>query len=145
MNLSISRLVHDYADAVCNTDAEAWEATWAPESVWDMGAVRFEGRADILDAWVQAMSGFEQVVQVVYNGSADLDSDAGTGRGRWYIAEYLKPRSNSAKMMLGFYDDRYVYVDGAWLFGERRLTRLYSGPPDLTGDFAGPPAPSVDP
>ncbi len=35
---------------------------------------------------------------------------------------------------------KFVMIDGAWRFAERALRRLYSGPLDFSGEFAGPPA-----
>lgn len=145
MSEPIRRLVHDYADAVCRGDADAWGATWAPDGVWDMGSIRLEGRSAILGAWEQAMSDYDQVIHVVWNGSADLDVAAGVGRGRWYIGEFLKPNGASPNMLLACYDDTYLSLDGAWLFQSRRLNRLYSGPADLSGAFGGPPPAATDP
>jgi hypothetical protein len=141
----IRRLVHQYADAVCADDADRWSATWAPDAVWEMGAMSWTGRADIVEAWIQAMARFEQVIHIVHNGVADLDPDTGSGDGRWYVAEYLKPTSGDPSQLLACYDDEYVHVDGVWVFGSRRLKRLYSGPPDLTGKFGGPPGPPDTP
>lgn len=145
MSEAIRRLVHDYADAVCCGDADAWGATWAPDGVWEMGTLRMEGRTEIVGAWEQAMAGFDQVIHVAYNGSVDLDPEGNAGRGRWYIGEFLAPRQGSPQMLLACYDDAYVNLDGTWLFAARRLGRLYSGPPDLTGDFGGPPPPPLNP
>ena len=140
MSEEVARLVHAYADAVCNNDATGWASTWADDAVWDMGGLRLQGRADIAGAWAQAMADYEQVIQVVYNGAADLDVAAGVGSGRWYVGEFLKPRDGDPKMLLARYDDRYVSVAGVWLFAERALERLYSGPPDLSGVFGSPPS-----
>jgi hypothetical protein len=145
MNADMSRLVHAYADAVCHNDAEAWVATWADDGVWDMGAAQIEGRQELGSVWKAAMAGFEQVIQVVYNGTVQVDERTGAGSGRWYIGEFLEPVEGPPQMLLAYYDDDYTRSEGAWFFARRKLVRLYSGPPDLSSGFAGPPATASSP
>ena len=132
---AIRDLIHRYADAVCRFDAEQWQATWAPDGVWDLGRTTVEGRDAIGETWVSIMSGIPQVFHTYANGNATLDEAAGTGTGRWYVGEFLHMADESTVAMYGYYDDEYVLVDGQWLFRTRRLTPLYRGPADMSGDF----------
>lgn len=134
---SIRRLLALYADAVCRVDADQWGATWTEDAVWDMGAMSLEGRDDMVAQWSSILAGFDGVIHGYGDGWADLDTEAGTGTGRWYVTEYLKPAGAPARAMLGWYDDEYRMVDGEWKFSKRTLRPLYSGAPDMTGDFLG--------
>jgi hypothetical protein len=133
---AIEDLVHFYADAVVRRDAAQWSATWAEDAVWELGkGRRVEGRDNIVALWNGAMNGFAAVVQNVVNGTATLDEAAGTGTGRWYIIEHWQRTDDSRGILLAYYDDRYVRVDGTWLFAGRELVVQYGGPPDLSGSF----------
>jgi hypothetical protein len=133
---AIEDLVHRYADAVVRRDPEQWSSTWSTDAVWELGkGRRVEGREAILGLWNSAMDGFRAVVQNVVNGTVDLDDAAGTGTGRWYIIEHWHRADDSRGILLAYYDDRYVHVDGDWLFASRELVVQYGGPPDLSGNF----------
>lgn len=133
---SIEQLVHLYADAVVRRDADQWGATWAPEAVWDLGrGRRVEGRESIVALWVSAMDGFAAVVQNAVNGTATVDLATGTGSGRWYIIEHWQRTDDTRGILLAYYDDTYVRVDGSWLFASRELVVQYGGAADLSGQF----------
>lgn len=134
--LAITDLTHAYADAVVRRDAEQWAGTWATDAVWELGkGRRVEGREAILGLWNGAMDGFKAVVQNVVNSTATIDDDAGTGSGRCYIIEHWCRADDSRGMLLAYYDDTYVRVDGQWFFGSRELVIQYGGPTDLSADF----------
>ena len=104
--------------------------------MWELGkGRRVEGRDNIVAFWTGAMNGFAAVVQNVVNGTATLDVAAGTGSGRWYIIEHWQRADDSRGIMLAYYDDSYVCVDGTWLFAGRELVIQYGGPADLSGSF----------
>lgn len=143
---AIEDLIHTYADAVVRRDVDQWASTWAEDAKWELGRGRaMEGREAIVAFWNKAMDGFNAVVQNVVNGTCDLDHDAGTGTGRWYIIEHWHRMPGAAAeganvagdrgMLLAYYDDNYVRTDAGWLFASRELTPQYSGPPDLSGTF----------
>jgi uncharacterized protein (TIGR02246 family) len=132
----IADLVHDYADAVVRRDADAWAATWAPDARWVLGPGRdVTGRDVILDVWEKAMGRFSAVVQMVANGKATPGPTADTASGRWYIFENFLLASGETGILLAYYDDTYVRVDGKWLFASRELTRQYQGAPGLSAPF----------
>ena len=132
----ITDLTHAYADAVVRRDADQWAGTWAVDAVWELGkGRRVEGRDAIVGLWNGAMDGFKAVVQNVVNSTASLDELAGTGTGRCYIIEHWCRADDSRGMLLAYYDDAYVRVDGKWLFSSRELVIQYGGPTDLSADF----------
>jgi uncharacterized protein (TIGR02246 family) len=133
---AVAELVHRYADAVVHYDADLWASTWSQDATWVLGPGReVEGREAIVDLWLRAMSGFEAVVQNVVNGEARFAADGATGAGRWYIMEHFRRADGTPGILLAYYDDTYVNVDGAWLFASRQLTIQYQGPPDLSAGF----------
>ncbi len=133
---TIEELVHLYSDAVVRRDPAQWAATWAPDAVWEIGKNRrVEGRDNIVELWTSAMDRFAAVVQNVVNGMATLDLKAGTGTGRWYIIEHWQRADDSRGILLAYYDDLYVRLEGKWSFASRELTQQYSGPADLSGVF----------
>ena len=132
----IADLVHRYADAVVHRDADQWAATWAPNAVWDLGGGRrVEGLKAIVEAWREAMTRYSVVVQTALNGSVELDVDAGSGSGRWYVQEAMRRTSGQTAIMLAHYDDAYARIGDEWKFASRKLRIHYRGPPDLSGDF----------
>ena len=132
----IEDLVHRYADAVVHRDGDQWAATWAPDAVWDLSdGRRVEGREAIAELWHRSMDRYAVVVQTFLNGTVVLDTEAGTGSGRWYVQEAARRTDGETVSMLAHYDDTYVRVDGAWRFASRALSIHYRGPVDLSGTF----------
>lgn len=130
----IRDLLHRYADAVCRHDSAEWAATWTDDGVWDLGGGReVVGRDAVVELWEQAMGGYEMVLHRYENSAATLDEAAGTGSGRAYVVETLKPADGPAAVMHGYYDDAYRRTGGGWYFARRALVRLYHGPPDFSG------------
>ena len=127
-------LVHRYSDAVTRKDRRQWAATWAAESRWDLGKGHTTtGRDEIIAFWQSSVDQLDIVVQLVHNGTVDVDGE--TASGRWYVSEHLRRATGALGMLLAWYDDTYTRVDGEWLFASRTLVRLYHGAPDLSGDF----------
>ena len=131
----ISDLVHRYCDGVVRKDREQWSGTWAPDAHWDLGQGRVMDGADaIVEYWMQAVDGFDTIVQLAHNGLVTVDGDR--ARGRWYISEHYQLRDGTRGLMLAYYDDTYSVVEGDWRFASRAITILYRGPADLSKEFA---------
>jgi hypothetical protein len=132
-------LVHRYCDAVTRMDVERLAGTWAEHANWDIGKGRHaEGRDAIVALYQRATSALRIVVQLVYNGEAAVDAEAGTGTGRWYVSEQLERMTGARGALYAWYDDTYVREDGAWKFASRIMTVLYHGAPDLSDAFTPP-------
>ena len=134
----IDDLRHRYADAVCRVDAAQFAATWTPDATWVLGP-RFEaeGRDAIVELWHAAMGTLRAVTQHVLNGTYELDAGGERATGRCYVVEHYQRAEGEAGLLLAYYDDEYVTVDGRWCFAARRLTVQYNGPPDLSSPFLG--------
>jgi hypothetical protein len=134
VNLTIAGLVQRYADAVCRRDREQWASCWTDDSEWVLDVERqVHGRDAIVERWLIEMAKYASVLQLVANGDASVDGVHATGR--WYIHEHNRRVDGSNAILIAYYDDVYRRVDGDWLFARRELTRLYQGPPDLSGSF----------
>jgi len=129
----IKDLLHLYSDAVCRLDADQWTATWCESGVWDLGhGDPVSGRESLRSFWVTSMSRFEKVIHTYSNSISELDDSSGSGSGRAYVTEWLKPKEGDPLVLHGFYDDKYVFEDNKWLFSKRSLNRIYMGKTDLS-------------
>ena len=137
MSDEIRTLLARYADAVCRFDTDQWAATWAEDGVWEMAPMSQTGRDQIATTWHGMLTRLDGVIHSYLSGWADLDEDAGTGTGRWYVIEHFKRPDEDPMTMYGFYDDEYCVENGEWKFARRSLNRIYYGPPDMSGDFTG--------
>ena len=130
-----------YADAVNRRDEPLWASTWAEDGVWDLMGNEITGKDVVVDMWNKAMNGFDFVVQLVYQGTLEIDGASATGR--WYLAEHLRPQgSQSGRFNIGTYADKYRRVDGNWLFTRRTYNILYNdeGKGDMSGMVIPMPA-----
>ena len=137
MSDEIRTLLARYADAVCRFDTDQWAATWAEDGVWEMDPMSQTGRDQIAATWHGMLTRLDGVIHSYLSGWADLDEEAGTGTGRWYVIEHFKRPDEDPMTMYGFYDDEYCMENGEWKFARRSLNRIYYGPPDMSGTFTG--------
>jgi hypothetical protein len=132
---AIRRLLHAYADAVLTRDDTDWGNLWTDDGRWELGPNRvIEGRVEIVAHWVTSLDAYQHVVQLYLSNTVTADGDDATGRA--YLIELNVPVSGPRRMFVGWYDDSYRRTVDGWRFSRRALTRLYSGPTDLSGDFS---------
>ena len=131
--LAIRRLVTQYADAVAQNDGEAWIETWAEDGSWIIGGNPNQGHEKLLATWRTLMGLFEMVIQLPQQGLLELVGDEATGS--WIVVELGRGKDGEPRLVLGSYRDSYRRVAGSWKFSQRRLEFIYSGPPDLSGQW----------
>jgi len=139
--LAIRELVSLYADAVNRVDEEQWADTWTENAEWSLPMATVEGKTQIVGLWVQAMSSFEFVAQLVYQGVVEIDGNKATGR--WYLCEHLRSKGDSTgRFNIGTYNDSYQKKDGRWRFSSRQYHVLYNdeGEGDMSGTVIPLPA-----
>jgi len=143
----IRQLVEKYADAVCRRDKGDWSSTWCEDSLWNLGSVPpVNGRDSIVELWVNAMSGFPYVAQLIQNGTTEVNGDKASGR--WYIVEHIQTNDKDDQgniigfFNIGVYQDKYIKEDGKWLFKERHYSVLYND--NGTGNMTGTANPYPD-
>ncbi len=124
--VAIHELAASYGDAVTRRDADAWIANWADDAVWELPAIpgmeRVEGRAAILAAWLAAMPGWPEQVNIQRCGAIAVEGEA--AHGHTYTDELNCDADGRWERWLNRYDDLWVRREGRWLFARRRLTVL---------------------
>ena len=131
--LAIRSLVARYADAVAQYDGRAWVETWAEDGRWFMGGGVSEGHEKLLATWNTLMALFERVIQLPQPGLVERAGDRATGR--WGVVELGRTKGGQPVFTLGSYQDAYRRTGTSWKFSERRLQIVYTGPPDLSGQW----------
>ena len=131
--LALKNLMARYVDAVNRRDGDAWSATWAEDSVWNLLGSPVAGKDNILGLWQQMMSGFEFALMMPSSSLFEIDGDSASGH--WYLHEYTRDLEGTASTILSRYVDTYVKQDGQWLFKTRDYGFIYNGPSDLSGTY----------
>jgi ketosteroid isomerase-like protein len=126
--LAIRELLEAYADAVCVVDANAWGATWAEDSVWELPDYpqigQIAGKSNIVAAWIAAMAQYPGVIFISTPGSIVVTGDEAVVRS--YTSEVFDDRTNGKTTRdRGRYDDIVIRQDGRWLFRKRRFKKLH--------------------
>jgi ketosteroid isomerase-like protein len=134
--LALRNLMGRYIDAVNRNDAEAWIATWAENSTWNLLGNPVTGRDHILALWQQMMGNFEFVLMLPSSSVFDITGD--TASGHWYLHEYARDLQGTGSTIISRYRDTYAKHNGNWLFTSRAYDFLYNGPADLSGSFTRP-------
>ena len=126
--LAIRELVDKYADAVCRRNADDWGSTWAEDSLWCVpefpGLERVEGRDAIVTAWSAAMDTF--TLNYMHQSPGEIIVSGTGGTGRIHNFEVGVDLEGNRSQHIGTYEDRYIKIDGQWLFAERLYTPRYN-------------------
>ena len=131
---ALRALSFEYADAVRANDAARWAATWTDDARWVLDSGRdVVGRPAIVEMWSASIAKYTRVVQLYLSAVYDIDGDDASGRCQ--LVELNIVADGSRTMLAGHYDDTYRRTPEGWRYTSRRLTRYYTGPPDLTGVF----------
>jgi len=133
---AIKSIISTYAQAVTTRDDSLWSSTWSEKGIWELMGQAPEGRDAVVAYFSALMGNIAFVYQLAGEGSIEIDADGTRGTGRVPTVEFAKFGDGPGTLLLGTYEDVYVFEDGRWLFGERRMRIQYMGPPDLSG----PPA-----
>lgn len=125
--LAIRELLEAYADAVCRVDADAWQATWTEDGVWELpdyheiGTVR--GRPQIVAMWQAAMAHYPGIIFVTTPGAIEIAGDRATVRS--YTSEVYDDAEGRTRRDRGVYEDVIVKRAGRWLFQSRRFRNIH--------------------
>lgn len=125
--LAIRELLDRYADAVNRRDADAWKATWAEDSVWNLSVIEgmedVVGRDNIVAAWTEAMQRFPFVNMMFVPGHIAVDGHRATVRS--YTSEVATTSDGAVIRPRGRYDDVCIKQNGEWLFARRTFHSLH--------------------
>lgn len=115
---AIRELANLYAHHVWRRDIPALVGLFAEEGALETAALPpIRGHAALLDAFGR-MFEEDEFFPFVHGHVIDVDGDAGVG------TVYIDLRARMHGELLsawGFYEDRYVRVDGAWKFANRKI------------------------
>lgn len=124
--LAIRELIDAYADAVNRNDPVAWGETWAEDAVWSLPDYPQwgdkQGRAKIVETWVDAMAHYPGIVFIGSVGSIEVDGDRAQVRS--YTSE-VYDQEGATKRDRGVYEDVCVKRDGRWYFASRAFRNVH--------------------
>ena len=125
--MAIRETLDSYCDAVNQRDADAWAATWAEDSVWNLtvipGMEEITGKENIVNTWKQAMEMFPFVFMAGTVGSIEVNGE--TALARTYTAEVAITTDENEIRPRGQYDDELIKENGSWLFKRRTFKSLH--------------------
>lgn len=131
-DIALRNLMARYVDAVNRYDADAWIATWAENSTWNLLGNPVEGRDNIFALWQQMMASFDFALMIPSTCLFEIDGERASGH--WYLHEYSR-RDGAGGVILSRYLDTYVKDNGQWLYQTREYGIIYNGPLDMSGEF----------
>lgn len=121
-DLEIRALTASFTEAANSGDHAGAAALFAEDGVWLLpGLGEVVGRTQITERLEQVLTGFEFLVQVLYQGSVVIEEDQ--ARARWYLGEQARDTRGRTWATTAVYDDCLSRTDG-WAFTSRRLTFL---------------------
>jgi hypothetical protein len=127
--LAIRELVDAYAHCADRRDADGQKGLFTVDTIF---TVHMEGQGS---EPTQVLSGREALTPVFddlnryeatmhFNGQSTITLDHEWGSGESYcIAHHLYSEDDERKLMVAYlrYDDRFIKVDGAWMFAARTI------------------------
>ncbi len=123
---AIRDLARRYAHHVWRKEVPAAIGLFTEDGEMDPGdAPVIQGRDALIEAY-QRMLGDADFHPFVHNHVVELGGETATGTCCLDLRASVEGRSPIGS---GYYDDRYVPVDGEWKFRSRKLTLCYPVPP----------------
>lgn len=129
----IRQLHTRYTDAVWRQDAEAFANCFTQDGEWRISGMVLKGRPQIAETIARILDNMTRVLITFRTPLLEL-GDSGAS-GRTYIDERCAWKNGNTNIAIGRYYERFVEIDGEWLFQCRLFELHYRGPPDMTGTF----------
>jgi ketosteroid isomerase-like protein len=129
--LEIRELLDSYADASIRHDIDHIADCWCDDSLWCFELGVFQGKNEIRKALFglkDQYGGLHRADIRFYTstlGSIHIDKDIAFGRSYATIFSAVSGTSISSEIF-GVYDDKYIKLDGKWLFKSRNFKTLNS-------------------
>lgn len=115
---AILDLVARYCHGADGQDADVFRSVWAADAVWDVGAHRFFGRDEIVDAVARQWRAFASMHHSTSNSVVQFASDD-EATGRHDVLSVTVMPDGRRLLTTGQYVDRYTRVAGRWAIAER--------------------------
>lgn len=147
---AIRQLHAAFTDIAWRKDADGYAALFAPDGEWKIAGMHMRGREEIREKFALLLGACSHVHLMANAPQIEVDGDTAVSRVR--VTEFARMNDGSTFITMGSYFDRYVKIDGQWLFQWRHFALAYRGPfampedfveqPDF-GAFPGMPAPDA--
>lgn len=141
---AIRQLHSRYVDAVWRQDAASVGKLFAPDGEWCVGGQVMRGPAEIEHFLRGAFKQFKRLLMTFRTPIVHLTDEGAVSRT--YVSENSQYADGRPYGPVGIYFDRFVNVDGKWLFHWRMFQTHYSGLPNFDGgdwyevtDYGPPP------
>ncbi len=116
--IEIQELTARYANAMDDTDIEAWMQTWDANGLWKGGLGEFQGTAKLQELFAALGERIKNRRHVMTNFV--ISGEGEQAEQRCYMLVF--DRVNEAKLIAtGVYTDRLIKTGGKWKFLERRV------------------------
>ncbi len=114
--VEIQELTARYANAMDDTDLDAWMATWHGNGLWKGGLGEFQGTDKLKELFAALGDSIKNRRHVMTNFV--IKGEDNRAEQRCYMLVF--DRVNEARLIAsGVYTDRLIKVDGKWKFLER--------------------------
>jgi hypothetical protein len=124
----IKRLKYRYARLLDTKDWDGLGALFVPDATaaYSGGQLSFDGR-DAIVGFLREVLGSTGVITTHAMGQPEIDLDGpGSARGTWALHDLVILVEPGLEVRgASFYEDRYVKVDGEWLFAHTGYRRVY--------------------
>ncbi len=116
--VEIQELTARYANAMDETDLDAWMATWDENGFWSGRLGEFQGTEKLNELWAALGERIQNKRHVMTNFV--IKGDAERAEQRCYMLVF--DRVNEARLLAtGVYNDLLIKKAGEWKFVERRV------------------------
>lgn len=116
--VEIQELTARYANAMDDTDLDAWMATWDGNGLWKGGLGEFQGTEKLKELFADLGDRIKNRRHVMTNFVIEGEGDQADQRCYMLVFD----RVNEARLIAsGVYNDRLIKADGKWKFLERRV------------------------
>lgn len=126
--LAIRELIETFAVGVTTIDPELWGSTWADEGCWKTPSMPeiVQGKTAVVAKFNEMMAYLQFMSMSAIPSPTDLEFDGDTATGKAYCRELIFPKAGGQRIVIGYFDDKYVKRDGRWLFASRIYTVIGS-------------------
>jgi ketosteroid isomerase-like protein len=131
---NIQKLTAGFADAVNRRDLELFKSLWIDRGIWAIEppfSMEVTGVEEIAAAFTRLLDNWEFFIQIVYQGSIELNGDLATAR--WYMNEIGRDTDGKGFQNYGVYLDELIRQDDKWLFMKRTYRFIYLDRPNFPG------------
>jgi SnoaL-like domain len=132
--LAIRNLAERFSDAANRKDGDAFQALWAKEGKWIIGApinMEFAGKENMGSSVTHMLGLWDFFVQLSGPGVVILQGDS--AKARFYVNEVARGKDGKGNYNLSMYEDSLVKIDGQWYYKKRVYHTIYQDAPVYKG------------